>query len=67
MVAAAGTKLNTRFEAVDSNGLLPIAVGDREFSTAYSFRRFLHKNLPAHLDDLPLQELLDGQPTSNLP
>ena len=26
---------------------------DQLFSTAYSFRRYLQKNLPAHLDDVP--------------
>jgi deoxyribodipyrimidine photo-lyase len=38
---------------VDSNGLLPMRATDQIFSTAHSFRRFLQKNLPPHLEDFP--------------
>ncbi len=61
MVAAAGTKLNRRLEAVDGNGLLPMAAADREFATAYAFRRFLQRTLPTFLGDMPLQDPL-GDP-----
>ncbi len=47
-------------EAVDSCGLLPLAAADRTFSAAYHFRRFLHKELPAHLGDRPEAEPLAG-------
>jgi deoxyribodipyrimidine photo-lyase len=60
MVAAAASRLPVRLEAVDSNGLLPMAAADREFATAYAFRRFLQKNLAGHLDQLPLEDPLDG-------
>jgi deoxyribodipyrimidine photo-lyase len=53
MVAAAGKKLSVRLEAVDSNGLLPLRAAEQTFTTAYSFRRFLQKNLPSHLADFP--------------
>ena len=53
MVSAAARKLPVRLEAVDSNGLLPLRAADKVFSTAYAFRRFLQKNLPGHLPDLP--------------
>lgn len=53
MVAAAGKKIAVALEAVDSNGLLPIHATDRVFGRAFDFRRFLQKNLPAHLDDFP--------------
>jgi deoxyribodipyrimidine photo-lyase len=53
MVAAAAKTLPVRLEAVDSNGLLPLRAADQIFVTAYSFRRFLQKNLPAHLTDVP--------------
>jgi deoxyribodipyrimidine photo-lyase len=57
MLAAAAKKLTilgVRLEAVDSNGLLPIrAAGDQVFPTAYAFRRFLQKTLPAHLFHRP--------------
>ena len=49
MVAAAGAKLAVRLEQVDGNGLLPLRAADREFSTAASFRRHLHKTLAPHL------------------
>ena len=57
MRAAAADMLRaqgTRFEVVDSNGLLPIkAAGDQVFGTAHAFRRFLQKTLPKHLFDRP--------------
>lgn len=42
-----------RVEAVDSNGLLPLAATEREAPSAYVFRRFLQKNLPDHLFRFP--------------
>ncbi len=56
MVAAAGETLDVRLEAVDSNGLLPLAAAGREHATAYSFRRFLQRELIEHLDRFPLDE-----------
>jgi deoxyribodipyrimidine photo-lyase len=53
IVAAVAKKLSVRLEAVDSNGLLPLRATDQVFSTAYSFRRFQQKNLPAHFADFP--------------
>jgi deoxyribodipyrimidine photo-lyase len=53
MIAAAAKKLPVKLEAVDSNGMLPQRATDQIFSTAYSFRRFLQKNLPSHLADSP--------------
>jgi len=58
MVAAAAELVPVRLEAIDSNGLLPMASADREFKTAYSFRRFLQKNLLDHLDQMPLEDPL---------
>ena len=42
-----------RVEAVDSNGLLPLALVDRTFVSAYQFRRYLQRALPEHLGDTP--------------
>ena len=53
MVASAAKKLNVRLEAVDSNGLLPLRAADQVFARAFDFRRFLQKNLPAHLENVP--------------
>lgn len=49
----ASRRCPVRLEAVDSNGLLPLRATDRDFSTAYSFRRFLQKTLPDHLTHFP--------------
>jgi deoxyribodipyrimidine photo-lyase len=53
MVRAAARQLPVRLELVDSNGLLPLGVTDRVFATALSFRAFLQKELPPHLDAFP--------------
>ncbi|MDH3207304.1 MAG: deoxyribodipyrimidine photolyase [Gemmatimonadota bacterium] len=49
LLAAASRLVGTSVEAVDSCGLLPLQATDRTFNTAYSFRRFLQKELPEHL------------------
>jgi len=54
MVAAAAKKLAVQLEAIDSNGLLPLRATPQVFATAYAFRRFLQKALPAHLAEFPL-------------
>jgi deoxyribodipyrimidine photo-lyase len=53
MVQAAAARLPVRLEQIDSNGLLPLAATDRVFSTAFSFRAYLQKELPAHLIESP--------------
>lgn len=53
MVRAAGHRLRTQLEVVDSNGLLPLRSTDRTFTAAYHFRRFLQKNLPEFFGELP--------------
>lgn len=53
MVEAAAARMPVRMEAVDSVGLLPLSAAGRDFTTAYSFRRFLQKTLPDHLDAPP--------------
>lgn len=58
MVSAAARKVRVLLEAVDSNGLLPLRAADREFPSAYTFRRFLQKNLRPHLNQLPLENPL---------
>ena len=60
MVAAAAGRLPILLEAVDSNGLLPLRATEAVFPTAYAFRRFLQKTLPAHLEELPLADPLAG-------
>jgi deoxyribodipyrimidine photo-lyase len=53
MTRAAAAKLDVLLESVDSNGLLPLRATDQVFPTAYSFRRFLQKNLRPHLLQFP--------------
>ena len=58
MVASAAKKLQVKLEAVDSNGLVPLRATDKVFPTAYAFRRFLQKTLPAHLHEFPSEKPL---------
>ena len=51
-----------RFEQVDGNGLLPMRAATDTFTTAYAFRRFLQRTLPAHLGVRP-----SADPLRNLP
>jgi len=60
MVASASRKIEVLVEQVDSNGLLPMRAADRKFPTAYAFRRFLQKNLPLYLNELPEVIPFDG-------
>lgn len=53
MVAAAAKRLPVLLEQVDSNGLLPLHAAPRDFPTAFAFRRFLQKDLEAHLLNFP--------------
>jgi deoxyribodipyrimidine photo-lyase len=53
MIRAAASRIETRMEAVDANGILPLKVPEQVFGTAYAFRRFLQKHLPDHLGDFP--------------
>jgi deoxyribodipyrimidine photo-lyase len=63
-VASAIRRSSVRVEEVDGNGVLPIdAVPPGQvFPTAYAFRRFLQKVLPAHLDAGPAASCIDAGP-----
>lgn len=67
MVAAAGERLDVRLEAVDGCGLVPARAVDRVFVTAFSFRAWLQKALPAHLDARPALDPLAGAPLPPAP
>jgi deoxyribodipyrimidine photo-lyase len=67
MIKAASKKIKVPLEAVDSNGVLPMNAGEREFKTAYSFRRFLQKILPSHLHNKPLANPVRRMPALPLP
>lgn len=53
MLAAAARHVPVRLELVDSNGLLPLRATDRVFTTAFSFRAFLQRELRPHLEQFP--------------
>jgi deoxyribodipyrimidine photo-lyase len=56
MIASAAKQLPVLLEAIDSNGLLPIHTTDRVAQRAFDFRRYLQKELPAHLVHFPLAD-----------
>lgn len=63
---AAASQSECRFEVVDHNGLVPMAITDRDFRRAVDLRRFNQQVLPDHLDELPDHDPLDGL-TSAMP
>jgi len=56
LLAAAARRVECRLEAVDSNGLLPLAAAGRDFPSAHVFRRFLQARLAACLTRPPLAD-----------
>lgn len=60
MLHCAAAKVSVMLEAVDSNGLLPLAAADKDYPTAYAFRRMLQKQLPGHLFEFPQRDPLAG-------
>jgi deoxyribodipyrimidine photo-lyase len=58
MIASAALQIPVYFEAVDSNGLVPIRATNKVFTTAFSFRAWLQKNLATHLQQRPLSDPL---------
>lgn len=53
MVEAAAQRVDVAVEAVDGNGLLPLAAAEQAYTSAFHFRRFLQRTLPEHLSALP--------------
>ena len=59
--------LDTLSLAVDSNGILPMRHADKIYTTAYSFRRFLQKQLRPFLTEAPTETpLLKALPRETL-
>jgi deoxyribodipyrimidine photo-lyase len=70
MTDAGAKQAGVQVEAVDSNGLLPMGATDRDFPTAYAFRRFLQRTLREHLERFPVADplsRLDLPPLGSLP
>src|SRR5210317_330650 len=59
MTAKASGEINTRYELVDSNGIVPIRISEKEYVRAHDFRRYLHKNLEDFIIETPLKKPLD--------
>lgn len=53
MLKAAARQVTVRLEAVDSNGLIPVARHGRAFPTARGYRAFMQRELKEHLRDVP--------------
>jgi len=58
MLPLAAKQVDICFEAVDSNGLLPMSASPKEFLRAVDFRRHLQKVLPEHLLGFPAEDPL---------
>ena len=59
MTAEAKGSIQTTYELVDSNGLLPIRIAEKEYVRAHDFRRFMHKNLEDFLVEVPEESPLE--------
>jgi len=53
MHARMASRLACRLDLVDSNCLMPLSVADRTFTVAHSYRRWMQKELPKHLEYSP--------------
>ena len=62
MVTAAAQKVRVKLEAVDGNGLIPLADHGRAFPTARSYRAFAQRALRDHILSVP-----DENPLNQLP
>ncbi len=60
MLARASKDVQVAFEAVDSNGILPLGHTRAAFARAYDFRRYLQRELRPHLQVLPAEDPLTG-------
>ncbi|MEO8078769.1 MAG: deoxyribodipyrimidine photolyase, partial [Acidobacteriota bacterium] len=71
MAAAAARQVSVRLEAVDSNGVIPLADHLRPFPTARGYRAFMQRSLREHLqqfpDDDPLHAIARGPALEALP
>jgi deoxyribodipyrimidine photo-lyase len=53
MLASAAQQAQCRLEAIDSNGLIPLADHGRAFPTARGYRAFVQRSLRGHLQNFP--------------
>lgn len=67
MVPKVAKRLDLRFEAIDSNGIVPLAAPDRTFPRAYSFRKYVHTNFESFYGELPHADPLSQLAASTQP
>lgn len=58
LLASAARQVGVRLEAVDSNGLIPVAVHARAYPTARGYRAFVQRTLREHLGAFPVERPL---------
>ncbi|BDG05325.1 cryptochrome/DNA photolyase family protein [Anaeromyxobacter oryzae] len=62
MLAAVAPRLDVALEAVDGSCVVPFRLAGRDHPTAYAYRRFLQRTLPAWIDRLPAEDPLARAP-----
>lgn len=62
MLAAAARQVTVRLEAIDSNGVVPIAEPGRAFTTARAMRAHLQRTFRQHAREFPIARPLDDLP-----
>jgi deoxyribodipyrimidine photo-lyase len=70
MVSAAALRVGVAIEQVDGNGLMPLRAPGREFTSAFSLRAWLRKQLRAQLAHVPHADPIAGralQPFAGVP
>ena len=67
MLHAISDKLPCALLAMDANGLMPLQAAERTFTVAHSYRRWMQKELPEHLQQPPDPNPLDGRSLRTLP
>ena len=60
-VSTVAGRVDVRLEAVDSNGLLPLAAVPQAYPAAVHHRRFMQRVLREHIVSMPSSKLLDGR------
>lgn len=60
MIDAVKDRLPARLELVDSNGVVPLRAPNRTFTVAHSYRRWIQKQIPDLLTEMPRHHPLMG-------
>jgi deoxyribodipyrimidine photo-lyase len=67
MVHAAGARLEVRLEAIDSNGVIPLAAQGKAFTAARFYRSFVQRTLREHVTQVPEEAPLKRLPKVTAP